>query len=158
MKSLLPAFALLALAACGPSATAPADSAAPPPPAMAAQGVSIVDPWIAATPNGAQAAAGYLTIRNDTDAEDKLISAASPRAKAVELHEMTMTGAVMDMHRVESIAIPAHGSVQLGPGGKHLMLIGFDAPFVSGQAVPVTLTFEKAGAQDVTFPVRPAGG
>jgi copper(I)-binding protein len=158
MKSLLPAFALLALAACGPAAQTRPESAAPPAPAAAAQGVSIADPWIAATPNGAPAAAGYLTIRNDTDADDTLLSVASPRAKAVEVHDMTMTGAVMAMHRVESLVIPAHGSVQFAPGGKHLMLMGFDAPFVAGETVPVTLTFEKAGAQEVTFPVRPAGG
>ena len=153
MKAFLPALALVALAACSPSAPAPAASTAP-----AAQGVSIVDPWIAATPNGAMAAAGYVTLRNDSDTDDKLVSAASPRAKAVELHEMKLTGAVMEMHRVEAINVPAHGSVQLGPGGMHLMFIGFDEPFMAGQAVPVTLTFELGGAQQVTFPVHPAGG
>lgn len=109
-------------------------------------------------PNGAAVGGGYLTITNSTAEADVLIAVASPRAPRVEIHEMSMDGNVMRMRAVERIEAPAGGSVSLAPGRAHLMFMDVPAPFAIGEEVSVTLTFEHAGAVEVTLPVRQAGG
>lgn len=138
MRSAFIAAAAFAVAACT-QASAP---------------ITTSNGWAAATPNGVTVAAGYLTIANAGNAADTLVSAASPRAARVELHEMTMNGAMMQMRPATATPIPAHGQVALAPGGAHLMFVDITAPFVAGETVPVTLTFEHAGVVSVALPVR----
>jgi periplasmic copper chaperone A len=118
----------------------------------------IQQPWTRAVGERAQAAAGYLVIRNAGSAPDRLIAAATPRARVVELHEMAMTDGVMRMRPIAGgIALPPGREVRLAPGGLHLMLIGPQGGFVQGTRVPVTLTFERAGQVTVELSVEAAG-
>jgi copper(I)-binding protein len=110
--------------------------------------------WAAPTPAGVDVAAGYMTIANPTATADRLLSATSPRAARVEVHEMSMDGSIMRMRPLERLEIPARGEVRLAPGGNHLMFFGVEEPFAQGQTIPVRLVFEHAGAIDVTLPVR----
>lgn len=70
---------------------------------------------------------------------------------------MTMDGGVMRMRRKDAVDIPARGSVELAPGGTHLMLVGLKAPLKAGTTIAVSLQFDKAGRTDVTVKVRPIG-
>jgi copper(I)-binding protein len=102
--------------------------------------------WSRATAAGQSVGAGFLTLRNNGAAADKLVAASSDVAAKVELHQHVNENGVMKMRAVEGgIEVPANGSVTLQPGGYHLMLMGLKAPLAQGQHVPVTLTFEKAG-------------
>ena len=94
---------------------------------------------------------GYLKLVNTGPSADRLMSASTPVAQSVQLHTMKMEGDVMRMREVGSIDIPAGQTVELQPGGMHLMLMGLKAPLVAGQRFPLKLTFEKAG--DVTVDV-----
>ena len=60
----------------------------------------------------------------------------------------------MRMRPVAHFTVPADGVVSLTPGGFHLMFMELPAPFVAGETVPVTLTFEHAGAVNVNLTVR----
>jgi len=64
---------------------------------------------------------------------------------------------VMKMPRLDGLAIPAGQPVTLKPGGEHIMLMGLNGPLREGQSFPLTLTFEKAGAREVTVAVEKAG-
>jgi copper(I)-binding protein len=55
---------------------------------------------------------------------------------------------------VERLEIAAGESVQLAPGGRHLMFYGVSEPFAEGQTIDVQLVFETAGTIDVSLPVR----
>lgn len=110
--------------------------------------------WAGPTPGGVDVSAGYVTITNNTGAADRLVSVSSPRAHDVQLHEMSMDSSmVMQMRQVASVDLPAGATVVLGPGGKHLMFMGVNQPFTEGEQIPVTLTFEHAGAIDTTLSV-----
>lgn len=101
---------------------------------------------------------GYLTITNNGKADDVLISASSSVAGSVELHEMAMQGQVMKMRKLDAgIAVPAGQTVELKPGGLHMMFMKVKEPFKAGSEVPVTLTFEKAGQIEVKLAVGAAG-
>lgn len=146
-------FSLAALvAACGaPPGSAPAHDE------RARAALTVQDAWAAPTPAGVDVAAGYATISNGTNVADHLLSASSPRAERVEIHEMSMDGAVMQMRMVERLEIPARGEVQLNPGGMHFMFSGVTAPFEAGQTIPVRLVFESAGTLDIDLPVGQPG-
>eukprot|EP01032_Pedospumella_encystans_P006381 gene6381-7640_t len=102
---------------------------------------------------------GFITITNKGGEDDRLLSATSAQAGEVQLHEMAMEGDVMKMRQLnDGIAIPAGETVELKPGGLHLMFFKVSDPFKEGATVNVTLTFEKAGAVDVVLPVGPARG
>ena len=99
--------------------------------------------------------AGYMTFVNE-GAADRLVSASSPVADKVELHESAMDGMVMTMRPLGPVGVKAGETLALAPGGKHLMFVGLKAPFVAGAKVPVTLTFEIAGVRTVDLEVRNA--
>jgi periplasmic copper chaperone A len=152
MMRTLAAALLVMLAACGPAAEPPAAAQGEPASAVRAENA-----WAAPTPGGVDVSAGYLTIVNDTGAEDVLIGVSSPRATRMEVHEMAMQDGVMQMRAVERLAIPAAQSVELSPSGRHLMFYGVTQPFAEGETIQVQLEFEHAGAMTVSLPVRRPG-
>ena len=107
--------------------------------------IKIENAWARATPPGAKIAAGYMTIRNDASAPDRLIAATSPAAEKVETHVTMKEGDVFRMRQVKGYDVPARGSFELKPGGAHLMFVNIEAPFKEGGRVPLTLRFERAG-------------
>jgi periplasmic copper chaperone A len=117
--------------------------------------LTIVNPNARATPPGARTGGAYLTIENHGKDNDQLVRASSPVADSTELHTMRMEGGVMHMRAVTSIGIPAGATMSLAPGGYHVMFIGLKKPLVAGQAVPLALTFAKAGTVDVEVTVAP---
>lgn len=152
MKTLLK-MAFAATLLFGACSKAPESADNPPPaPAPISGKLEVSAPWAAVTPSGAKVGAGYLTLTN-TGAADKLLGVASPRAKKVEVHEMKMDGAMMSMRPVATLDVPAGATVTFAPGAYHLMFVDIGAPFVEGESIPVTLTFEKAGAIDVALTV-----
>ena len=114
----------------------------------------VEDAWAMPTPGGVDVSAGYLTIVNGADTADTLLSVESPRAEHVDVHEMTMNGAVMQMRPVATLAVTAHDQVTLSPNGRHLMFTGVKQPFTPGEEIPLDLTFANAGKLHVTLYVR----
>ena len=115
----------------------------------------IAHPRAREAPPGARTAAVYLAIDNRGAAADRLVAARSPRAAAVELHTMSTDAGVMRMRQVADVRIPARGRVDLAPGGLHLMMVDPSPALRAGERVPLTLTFERAGAVAVEVEVEP---
>ncbi|MEL6478787.1 MAG: copper chaperone PCu(A)C [Pseudomonadota bacterium] len=101
--------------------------------------------------------AAYMEISNSGGDEDRLIAADSPDFKAIELHSVEEQDGVFKMHPVDAIAIPANGKAVLAQGGLHLMLFGAGRDLPAGESFPVTLTFEKAGAVEISVAVTARG-
>jgi hypothetical protein len=119
--------------------------------------LKIDHPFARATPAGAKVAGAFMTIQNTGTTADRLVSAASPVAGVVELHEMAMEGSVMKMRAVAGIEIPAGGKAELKPGGYHVMLMDLKGPLVEGKDIPLSLRFEKAGSVDVKVKIESKG-
>ncbi|MCI9868413.1 copper chaperone PCu(A)C [Rhizobium skierniewicense] len=121
--------------------------------------LEIVHPNSRAMVAGAPVGGGYLKIINRGKTDDRLVSARSSRAGVMQLHEMTIENDVMKMREVSTgIAIPAGATVELKPGGLHVMFMKVPQPFKEGEMVEATLIFEKAGSVDVEFEIGPASG
>ena len=103
-------------------------------------------------------AAAFLSIINKGPDDDRLVTASSPLAERVELHGIKVVGADIEMRPLaRGLAIHAGNTATLKPRGYHLLLLGVKAPLGKGSILPVTLTFEKAGAVTVEFAVEEQG-
>lgn len=118
-------------------------------------GIAVNDPFARPSPAEGGTGGAFMTISNNTNQPDRLVSAHCPNATIVELHETINMDGVMSMRpQPEGFEIPARSTVELKPGGKHVMLIGLTAPLKAGETVEITLNFERAGAVKVQVPVR----
>lgn len=119
--------------------------------------VSVAEPWVRATVPAQKATGAFMQLRSDADA--RLVSAASPVAGVVEIHEMVMDKDVMKMSPVPALELPAGQAVDLKPGGYHVMLLDLKAQVKEGDQVPLTLVIEnKDGSRqtlELTAPARP---
>ncbi|URN12700.1 copper chaperone PCu(A)C [Streptomyces radiopugnans] len=101
-------------------------------------------------PVTAERAGGFLVVRNDGDTADRLVSAASDISGDVQIHE-TSGGR---MRRVDSLTVPANGTLELSRGGNHLMFMDLERKPAEGEKVSVELRFEKSDPITVEVPVE----
>lgn len=96
----------------------------------------------------------FMRLMNQGEEDDRLIAAVTDVAGLVEIHETKMMGDVMQMRPVEGgIEIPAGETVELKPGGYHVMLMELQQELVPGTAFLVTLAFESGTEVTVAVPV-----
>ena len=116
--------------------------------------LDIGHPWSRATPKGAAVGGGYLRITNNGNAPDRLIGGSAAVAGKVEIHEMKMEGGVMKMRPLSNgVTIGPGETVELKPGGIHLMFMGLKKPLVEGESFKGTLVFEKGGKIEVDYKI-----
>ncbi len=124
--------------------------------------IVISDAWVREVPPGTSVSAGYMTILNNGTEDDRLISMSSDIAENTELHISNVDeDGVATMERIKVLELPQGESVELNPGGMHIMLIGLKESLVGKDSVKLNLKFEKSGDVSVEAPVkssrRPAG-
>ena len=115
--------------------------------------LAVTDSWAPTTPPGAQAAVVYLTIENGTAAEDRLVSVTADRCGTIELHSTQFDeNRVMRMRLAEPelLAIPAGDTMEMVPGGLHVMCISPTSPFGAGEELGLTVSMETAGDLSIT--------
>jgi copper(I)-binding protein len=119
--------------------------------------VTVKDPWVRATVSAQKATGAFMQITSAQDA--RLVEASSPVAGVVEVHEMVMEKDVMKMRAVKGLDLPAGKTVELKPGGYHVMLMDLKQQMKEGDTVPVTLVVEgkdkKRSTIEVKAPVKP---
>jgi copper(I)-binding protein len=117
----------------------------------AATGIRISNVWVRpALKNGNGAV--YFLLQNHSAAGDELTGASSEAAQAVEIHESKMDGDVMQMRQVSVVPIDGKESIEFGPGGYHIMLVGLKQELIAGEEIQVNLQFKSH--EDVPVTVR----
>jgi copper(I)-binding protein len=120
--------------------------------------IEVDQPWLRATPKGADSTAGYFRIVNSGTTADRLTGGSSSLASSVQFHEMTMTNGVMKMRPLPNgLEIKPGETIELKPNSFHAMFVGLKQPVKQGDHVKGTLTFEKAGDLEVEFAVESIG-
>ena len=140
------------LAGCGAAASTaapPTSGASTTAPSPAAAGLTLTDGWVKAVPSGMTAV--YGTLSNPSDHDVTVLSAASPVAGMVQLHEVvTVNGAARMQPRTGGFVVPAGGSHQLAPGHDHVMLMDLKQPIKAGDQITVTLSLSGGASVQVT--------
>ena len=117
--------------------------------------VKVDKAWARATVQGQKATGAFMTL-TATQAT-QLVAVSTPVAGVAEIHEMKMDGGVMKMRAMPTLDLPANQTVELKPGGFHLMLMDLKAPLSKDASVALTLTFKDAkgveSRQQVNVPV-----
>ncbi|MDJ0324764.1 copper chaperone PCu(A)C [Cryobacterium sp. PH31-AA6] len=146
---------LLALTGCAGAGSGPDDTATTAP---AADALSVTDSWVKAADTGMSAAFGVLENSGRTDVI--VVSAESPAAGMLELHETVVndTGEMVMQRKENGFVVPADGSLELAPGGNHIMLMALTGPIKAGDEVTVTLTLSDGSTVDFTAAAKDFSG
>jgi len=120
-------------------------------PTSACAGLEIVDAWIKNLPPGVPLRAGYMTIRNTGQVTVRILALRSAAFASIEIHRSLVQDGMVRMDPVESLSIAAGASLQLAPGGYHLMMMQPVAATRPGQAIEVILQLDDGTEQHLTM-------
>ncbi len=120
--------------------------------ASASAQTAVKDPWVRGTVPQQKATGMFAQVTSAGGG--KLVSASSPVAGVVEIHEMAMEGNVMKMRAIPGLELPAGKAVDLKPGGYHVMLMDLKQQLKAGDTVPVTLVVEGKDGKRETIEVK----
>ena len=144
----LAGFALTAVAQNKPMAAAQ----------FTAGAIVVTAPWTREPPSGARVAGGFMQVTNTGTTPDRLLGGNVTFAGRFEIHEMAMDGTVMKMRELPGgLEIKPGATVELKPGGYHIMFMDLKEPLKSGSTAKGRLTFEKAGEVEVEFVIAAPG-
>ncbi len=122
--------------------------------ACSKQSLSINDAYVRAPVADRDVTAAFMTIVNDSEIDNALLTASSPAAEKVELHQHTHSDGMMRMRQVERIEIPAQASAVLEPGGYHMMLTGIKPELREQESIDIDLNFANGETVKVAAEVR----
>ena len=122
--------------------------------------VKVEDAWVRGTVATQKATGAFMRLTPSANA--RLVEAKSPVAGVVEIHEMTLEKDIMKMRQIPGLDLAADRTMELKPGGYHVMLMDLKQPLKGGEQVPITLVFEddakKRFTQDIKASVTVLGG
>lgn len=89
----------------------------------------------------------FVSLHNMGEATE-LVAAESASFERIELHTHEHENGMMRMVKVETFTLPANSTLELKPGGDHLMLFGYSGAV--GNEVTVNLRFADGRTLDVS--------
>lgn len=122
---------------------------------------TVSEPWVRGTVAQQQASGMFAKINSAKGG--RLVSVSSAVAGVAEIHEMRMDGNTMRMRALPNgLALPAGKTVELKPGGSHVMLMDLKGPLKAGETLELTLVVQGDDGQKQTIvvkaPIRALGG
>ena len=114
--------------------------------------VEVKSAWVRGTVAAQKTTGAYMELKSAKDGS--LVGVESPVAGFAEVHEMTMDKNVMRMRAIPKLGLPAGKTVELKPGGVHVMLIDLKKPLKKGDSVPLKLKIENKDKTVSTVEVK----
>jgi len=114
--------------------------------------LNVKSAWVRATVGGQKTTGAYMVLKSGTGAA--LVGVESTAAAIVEVHEMRMDGNVMRMRAIPRLELPAGKSVEMKPGGYHVMLVDLKRPLKNGDSILLRLKIEGQDKSVVTVEVK----
>lgn len=116
--------------------------------------LSISDAWIRSLPPSVPTRAGYLKIHNADPESLTIVELRSEAFARVEIHQTIEQDGTVRMERVPQLTIPANNTVDLAPGGLHLMLIEPVNPIKQNEKIEITMIFDDGREQSLEMTVK----
>lgn len=104
---------------------------------------------------------GAVYFRINGGPEDvKLLAVLSPDTQRIEMHESVSENGVVTMNKLNSVDVPAKGTVEFQRGGKHIMVWGINDAAVQRGTFPITFVFSNKDriVADVKISPAPSAG
>jgi copper(I)-binding protein len=121
--------------------------------------VEIANAWARETVAGQTSTAAYFTVINKGTADDRLVSVSVPDPAKASVHVTENSGGVSHMREMSSgLALPPGSTIELKPGGTHVMITGLQAPLRRGGTLKLRVRFAKSGEKPIEVRVAPATG
>ena len=108
----------------------------------------------AASPGGVGDMVSVYVVVANGGGLDTVRSASSDAGAAVTLHDTAEVDGGSSMVELDRLTVPAHGTLTLSPGGRHLMLHHVFAALGPGDVISLTIEFERSGPMVLEVPVR----
>ena len=125
--------------------------------AQSAPAVVVRDAWVREPAPSRDVTAVFAIVGNTGAVARRIVGVMCERAGKAELHEMKLAeNGMMSMSPVSAIDVPAHGQVELKPGGLHVMLFGLKERPVAGSTLPVVLLLDDGSKVTASATVRQA--
>ena len=140
MKRMLLISALALLAACGQGGTSD---------------IEVSNAWARPTRGDAPGAV-YVTIQNKGGEDDRLTGVMTDHAAMAMVHQTELSNGVARMRMAGEINLPAGDSIEMVPGGTHIMLEGLRTPLRTGDSFQLVLKFRDSADENVTVRVAEA--
>lgn len=124
-------------------------------PPRSSEPIVVRDAWVRVSTARRTSSSGYCRLENVTDKPIALVKVTAAAVGSADVHAMTDRDGQMSMHAVTKVTIPAHGAVELSPGGMHIMLLDITQPLTIGSTLDMQFTFDNGRTQTVRALVRP---
>ncbi len=112
------------------------------------------DPWIKNLPASVPVRAGYMTIHNPQSEAVSIVSLRSNAFAMIEIHQTIEQDGMMRMEQVTGLKIEPNSSVQLEPGGLHLMMMNPSEPTQAGDLLEIVVVLDDGSEQRVEMQVK----
>ena len=120
--------------------------------------IDLADVWVRALPPTQTNTAAYLTVINRGDTGITIVGARADLAGKVEIHTTREIDGYMRMEQLQDLSVAAGQSLQLAPGGTHLMLLGLARMPLSGETVQLCLELATGDEVCTVAGVRKTAG
>ena len=105
--------------------------------------VDVRDAYVRQSVAGQSGTGAFMKLTSPSGS--RLVGISTPAAGVADVHQMKMEGDTMRMRAVQGgLDLPAGQTVELKPGGYHVMLMDLKEALPKGATVPFTLHFEDA--------------
>lgn len=104
------------------------------------------------------AGAVFMRMENTGSINDRLMTVETPRSPLPRIHDASRSHRDLLQMPFEPLTVPASSSIELRPGGLHMMLLQFRGELVEGLEVPLVLHFEHAGRLELKLTLHPPVG
>ncbi len=121
-----------------------------------ADALTVEDGWVKSVAAGEDMTGAFGALNNSSDKEITVVSASSPSAGMVELHEVAAgaDGSNVMQEKKDGFVIPAKDHLHLVPGENHIMLMSLTGALAPGDTVTVTLTMKDGSTVSAALPVK----
>ena len=123
-------------------------------PGFALAELEISNPRVKNLPPSVPVRAGYMTLHNPESKAVSIVSLNSDAFGSIEIHQTIAQDGMMRMERVPTLTIEPDSTVQLAPGGLHLMMMNPVEPTRIGDRLEILILFDDGSEQKLEMWVQ----
>ena len=116
--------------------------------------LDILNAWVKYLPPVVPVRAGYMLISNNTAQPISITKIESEVFTQIDIHETVEKDGMMIMRPVMPFEIPAGKTLELAPGGFHLMMRNPHRELKPGDNIDVTLHFQSGKTRQIKMMVK----